>query len=102
MRSLKILKRGEFISLFLPFPFLNNDYFCCQTFRNGLVSFQVIDADLASAWSPDNLCEEKQEITPSEGSYAFLPPWLGWPLTTVNLCCRCQNASNFHALPWLR
>lgn len=46
----------------------------------GLVSFQVIDADFASAWSPDNLCKEKQEITPSKGSCALLPPWLGRPL----------------------
>lgn len=34
----------------------------------GLVSFQVINADFASARSPDNLSEEKQEITPSKGN----------------------------------
>lgn len=43
----------------------------------GLVSFQVIDADSASAWSPDNPGTEAQEITPSKGSRALLPPGLG-------------------------
>lgn len=34
-RPLKIPKRGEFIRLdFFFFLFLNNEYFCCQTFRN--------------------------------------------------------------------
>lgn len=53
----------------------------------GLVSFQVIDADFASARSPDKLSNEKQEITPSKGNYAFLPPWLGRPSQTLDLCC---------------
>lgn len=99
-RPLKI--EGSSLAFFFSFPFSTMNISAAKPSGIGLVSFQVIDEDFASARSPDNLCKEKQEITPSKGSCALLPPWLGRPLATVDLCCCCQNASDFHALPWLR
>lgn len=98
-RPLETPKRGEFIRLFFFFPFLNNEYFCCQTFRNRVGFLSSNWCTFCFCRSPDDHSSEKQEVTPSEENCAFLPPWLGRPLTNIGFMLPLPKRLRFPCPP---
>lgn len=62
------------------YKLLNNEYSCCQAFRDRADFLSSTWCRLSSVSSPDKFSNMKQEITPSKESWTFLPHSPGQPL----------------------